>query len=128
MLLGKRGLGFWPTKSPHSRTQDPNESGRSKPGQTFQLDFHDFMLCSTPPMSPTVLRYKGFRFFFFSREESRMHVHVSSAEGEAKFWLEPIIALANNYRFSAKQLKEIQKIIEEQNSEITNAWKKHFKS
>jgi len=35
-------------------------------------------------MSPTVLRIGGFRFFFFSREESRMHVHVSHADGEAK--------------------------------------------
>lgn len=40
-------------------------------------------------MSPTVFREKGYRFFFFSREESRMHVHVVSGDGEAKFWLEP---------------------------------------
>ncbi|TMG83195.1 MAG: DUF4160 domain-containing protein [Betaproteobacteria bacterium] len=48
-------------------------------------------------MSPTVLRAKGFRLFFFSREETRMHVHVQSAEGEAKFWLEPRIELAQSY-------------------------------
>ena len=34
------------------------------------------------------------RFFFNSQEESRMHVHVSTSEGTAKFWLEPIVALA----------------------------------
>jgi len=28
-------------------------------------------------MSPTVFREGGFRFYFFSREESRMHVHVT---------------------------------------------------
>ncbi|MFN7338865.1 MAG: DUF4160 domain-containing protein, partial [bacterium] len=27
-------------------------------------------------MSPTVFREDGYRFFFFSREETRMHVHV----------------------------------------------------
>ena len=27
-------------------------------------------------MSPTILRINGYRFFFFSREESRMHIHV----------------------------------------------------
>ena len=39
-------------------------------------------------MSPTVFKEKGYRFFFFSREELRMHIHVSSHDGEAKFWLE----------------------------------------
>jgi hypothetical protein len=39
-------------------------------------------------VSPTVLRVKGFRFYFFSREERRAHVHVQHAEGEAKFWIE----------------------------------------
>jgi len=78
-------------------------------------------------MSPTVFRHKGYRFFFFSREETRMHVHVSCADGEAKFWLEPIVTLAQNYGLSAKQLKEIQGVIEGQNREITKAWKKHFK-
>jgi hypothetical protein len=42
-------------------------------------------------MSPTVLREKGYRFFFFSREESRMHIHVAYADREAKFWLSPQI-------------------------------------
>ena len=45
-------------------------------------------------MSPTVFNEKGYRFFFFSREETRMHVHVHCAEGEARYWLEPEIELA----------------------------------
>jgi len=53
-------------------------------------------------MSPTVFKEKGYRFFFFSREESRMHVHVVSDEGEAKFWLEPEIELAKNYNYTRK--------------------------
>ena len=79
-------------------------------------------------MSPTVFKTKGYRFFFFSREELRMHVHVSSSEGEAKFWLEPIIALAQHYNLNRKQLKDIQKIVEERSDEIRKAWQKHFKS
>jgi hypothetical protein len=78
-------------------------------------------------MSPTVFRYKGYQFFFFSREENRMHIHVYSAEGEAKFWLEPVTALENNYGFKIHQLREIQKIIEEHKNEIEKSWKKHFK-
>ena len=47
-------------------------------------------------MSPTVFHEKGYRFFFFSREESRMHIHIYCNDGEAKFWLEPQVELANN--------------------------------
>jgi hypothetical protein len=36
-------------------------------------------------MSPTVFRDGPFRFFFFSREESRLHIHVQTADAEAKF-------------------------------------------
>ncbi len=77
-------------------------------------------------MSPTVFKEKGYRFFFFSREESRMHIHVSSASGEAKFWLEPIVALAQHFNLSKKELKDIQRIIEERSDEIKQAWKKYF--
>jgi len=78
-------------------------------------------------MSPTVLRYKNYRFFFFSREETRKHIHVISPEGEAKFWLEPIVGLSESAGFNTKQLKELQGIIERKRDEITRAWEKHFK-
>ena len=77
---------------------------------------------------PTVLRIRGYRFFFFSREELRKHTHVQSQEGEAKFWLEPQIELAKNYQLSRKELKEIEKIIEEHYEEFINAWEEYFGS
>ena len=77
-------------------------------------------------MSPTVFKEKGYRFFFFSREEERMHVHVVSGNGEAKFWLEPEIELAKNYSYSRKQLKEIELLVEVHCNEIISAWKQHF--
>ncbi|MBI4358665.1 MAG: DUF4160 domain-containing protein [Candidatus Omnitrophica bacterium] len=79
-------------------------------------------------MSPTVFRYKGYRFFFFSLEEERVHIHVSCPSGEAKFWLEPIVALQENYGLSRKELGEVQKVIKERRDEIISTWKKHFKS
>lgn len=79
-------------------------------------------------MSPTVFRESGYRFFFFSREEDRMHVHVVSGDGEAKFWLTPDIELAKNYHYSRKQLKEIENLIEEHYDELVNAWQQHFGS
>jgi hypothetical protein len=38
-------------------------------------------------MAPTIVRDGQFRRFFFSREETRIHVLASHANGEAKFWL-----------------------------------------
>ena len=78
-------------------------------------------------MSPTIFRYKEYQFYFFSHEESRMHVHVYSPDGEAKFWLEPVVALAEFYGVSSKQLREIQRVIEEREDEIKKHWKKYFK-
>ena len=77
-------------------------------------------------MSPTVFWEKKLRFFFFSREESRQHIHVSCPEGESKFWIEPVVALAEHHGLKPKQLKEIQNIIEDRKHEIQKAWQKHF--
>ena len=79
-------------------------------------------------MSPTVFQAKGFRFFFFSREESRIHVHVHHGGGEAKFWVEPEVKLAQNYGLKEKDLREARGLIEEHINEIKTAWKKHFGS
>jgi hypothetical protein len=77
-------------------------------------------------MCPTVFRYKNYKFFFFSKEEQRMHVHIMSPDGEAKFWLTPMIALADYCGFSKKQLTEIEKLVVSHAKEIEEAWKKHF--
>jgi hypothetical protein len=79
-------------------------------------------------MSPTVFRYKNYRFLFFSREENRLHIHVVSPDGEAKFWLTPEITLVRNFGFSNKQISELRKVIEEHKNEIKDTWKKHFRS
>lgn len=58
-------------------------------------------------MSPTIFREDGYRFYFFSREEQRMHVHVHGANGEAKFWLEPTIELAQNFGMTVQQIRAV---------------------
>lgn len=78
-------------------------------------------------MSPTVFRVKDYRFFFFSREETRAHVHVSSPEGEAKFWIEPEVELVLNRGLSTRQVDEIHSIVKERSHEIKAAWQEHFK-
>ena len=77
-------------------------------------------------MSPTVFRWKGYRFFFFSREEERMHVHVYCGEGEAKFWLEPDVQVAKNYGLAPAQLADVEKVVKDRRDDIINAWHKHF--
>lgn len=77
-------------------------------------------------MSPTAFTERGYRFFFFSLEEARMHVHVRSPDGEAKFWLEPEVRLAKNYRYSQVQLRQIKGIVEARRDELAAAWNRHF--
>jgi hypothetical protein len=79
-------------------------------------------------MSPTVSRYKSFRFLFFAREERRMHVHALSGKGEAKFWLEPSVEMAMSRGIPTKDLTVIEEQIKERTDEIRDAWKKHFES
>ncbi|MCX5947244.1 MAG: DUF4160 domain-containing protein [Cyanobacteria bacterium] len=79
-------------------------------------------------MSPTVFRVGEFRFFFFffSRDESRPHVHVRHPDGEAKFWLSPTVELASKIGLSSQRIKEAERLFEARHQEIINAWKIHF--
>ena len=77
-------------------------------------------------MSPTIFRAKGLRFYFFSREEPRVHVHVAGSRGEGKFWLEPQVALAENHGLSRQETRAALQLIEERENEIRAAWEKHF--
>ena len=77
-------------------------------------------------VSPTVFREGGYRFFFFSREESRIHIHITCADGEAKFWLDPVVALATSHGLPRQVLRELQKIVEDKDDELRSAWQRHF--
>ena len=79
-------------------------------------------------MSPTVARVGAFRLFFFSREETRIHVHVARPDGEAKFWLTPSVHVAVNIGLSPAQLRAAQAVVEEHIREIEDAWARHFGS
>lgn len=56
-----------------------------------------------------------------------MHVHVQCPDGEAKFWLEPAIALAQNQGLTQQQLRAVQELAEGHFDEIRSAWQKHFR-
>ena len=77
-------------------------------------------------MSPTIFRFKGYRFYFLSNEEDRIHIHIECAEGEAKFWIEPIVSLATFYKLKPKKLNKLQEIVEKRKNEIIKEWQKYF--
>ncbi len=76
---------------------------------------------------PTVFRDSGFRCFFYSNEGNpREHVHVTKGSGEAKLWLRPNVSIASNEGFSAKALRELLTMIEENREKIERAWNEFF--
>ena len=77
-------------------------------------------------MAPTIVRDGQFRLFFFSREETRIHVHVAHPEGEAKFWLTPSVQLVKNVGLSDVQLRQAHAVVETHIQEINDAWHHHF--
>ena len=79
-------------------------------------------------MSPTVMRVGPYRFFFNSREEMRRHVHVATAGGTAKFWLEPVVALESYHDLSPRDLRDVDLLVREREDELKSAWDRHFAS
>lgn len=65
---------------------------------------------------PTVFRYHGFRFFFYSNEgypEEPVHIHVMKDGAEAKFWVAPEVKLARSNGIDARTLRRLSRLIEE---------------
>jgi len=77
-------------------------------------------------VSPTVFRVGRFRFFFFSREEERPHVHVATPDAVAKFWIEPHVELARSTEMKARDVRRAWTIVEQRRGEILDAWKEFF--
>ena len=78
-------------------------------------------------MSPTFLNEKGYRFFTWSKEEERKHVHVVQGDKQCKVWLEPRIEMSENNGFKNFELTEILKIITKNETEFNSKWDKHFR-
>ena len=75
---------------------------------------------------PTLLRFQGYRFFFFTREGTEPpHIHVEKAENYAKFWLQPV-RLARNRGFLSRHLREIRLLIEDNKALFEEKWHERF--
>ena len=75
---------------------------------------------------PTLLRVGPYRIYFHSHEPNEpAHVHVDRDDQSAKFWLNPV-ALARNLGFSAHELRKVERIVREHETELWEAWNDHF--
>ena len=75
---------------------------------------------------PTVFVDGKYRYYFFSREENRRHVHVSSSDGEVKVWLEPEISVTKVINLDSHEVSAIVDTINRRKEEINAEWTKHF--
>jgi hypothetical protein len=66
------------------------------------------------------------RLYFFSREETRPHIHVEGPGGEAKFWLDPAVELSENHGLRDSALRMALEAIKEHEDDIRAAWTTHF--
>ena len=78
---------------------------------------------------PTLFRFDGYRFFFYSNEgdpREPVHVHVMGAAGEAKFWLRPEVTLARSAGLDARTLRRLAQVVEARREQIEGAWNEYF--
>jgi len=77
---------------------------------------------------PTILRIRGYRFFFFSREGNEpAHIHIEQAERYAKFWLNPI-QLAESEGFRSGEIAELRKLVRQNKFIFEEKWNEHFRN
>ncbi len=75
---------------------------------------------------PTVLRWRGYRFFFYSADGwEPPHVHVYRAGAEAKLWLQDG-KVAANLGFNERVLREIVAKTREERDRLLEVWRDHF--
>ena len=76
---------------------------------------------------PEILRMFGMRYFFYSREHEPIHVHVKSADGNAKFEILPEgIVLVKNEGLKPKDIKAAEMVLEENKELAIEKWNDYF--
>lgn len=74
---------------------------------------------------PTALREGPYRFHFVSFDcNEPPHVHVQRDDCEAKIWLEEV-QVQNSYNYPAHELRAIEKIVIDRQSELLERWYEH---
>ena len=75
---------------------------------------------------PTIGEVGPYKLFFYSSDGNEPpHVHVRRERATAKFWLNPV-RLAGSSRFNDHELREIERVVEEQQTRILEEWDGYF--
>ena len=78
---------------------------------------------------PTIIRVANLRFYFFSSEESRPHIHVGLQSGtkipEMKIWLDTL-EVARLKGFSRKAENQILKFVRQNQDLLLEEWEAFF--
>ena len=76
---------------------------------------------------PTILKLRGYRFFFFSNEKGEPpHVHIEKSGKSAEVWLTPVM-LQKSGGFKPHEINEVLKLTQEHREELLEAWNAYFK-
>jgi len=74
------------------------------------------------------MRIGPFRFFFYSNEYGEPpHIHIQRENMLAKFWLRPV-SLASSTRFSPKELRKLEILVNENKETFLEVWNEYFSS
>jgi hypothetical protein len=75
---------------------------------------------------PTIYRWKGFRFHFYSNEGNEPpHVHIRRGEDSCKFWLCPV-SMVYNEGMRAGELRDLEQVVLEHRDEFERKWHEYF--
>ncbi len=75
---------------------------------------------------PTVLRWNGHRFYFFSNESDEPpHIHVDKGGATAKIWLRPV-RVARSIGYAAHELTALTRKVEAEREAFEKAWHDYF--
>ena len=75
---------------------------------------------------PAVLTLLGMRFFYWAREHEPIHIHVKKGDAEARFTMEPMIELTDNFGLKPHELALAEEIIKDNREYIIEHWKLFF--
>jgi hypothetical protein len=78
---------------------------------------------------PVVFREGARRFHFYSDEgtpREPVHIHVSEAGREAKFWLRPDVRAARKIGYTDREMRDLMRIVEANRDLIERQWNEFF--
>jgi hypothetical protein len=78
--------------------------------------------CFTIEAMPTVLRLRGYRFYFFAEEGNEPpHIHVDKAEGTLKLWLADL-SIASSEGLKPAEIRTALKIARQHQHLFQESW------